>query len=424
MKEGLRLLFTAFSLLLSFNCGAQLRKGEAAVEFRIRNDEYVAIVNRAEWRTEQIVRLCHRDSLSGMPVNASLYKDVNAKRAYRLIFSPIENMLKQGDNIYFSPTGILHECNLAALMDDSGKRLCEKYHFFRLSDIRAFPEDSRKSKSMKAILFGGMDYSASYYAINNHCWYCHTSDLQHLVEDYSPADVCNIDLGTAEDGTRAGISNLNDSKKEIKYIYGMNKYFSSVYSGAKASEELFKLSSRQTSDYIIHISTHSFCSNIPYSDEDSYMAFHSKVLRNYGLLFSGATRALRGEFPYIAHTPDGESLHNPLNDGLLYGTEIARLDMSHCNMVVLAACNTASGVIIQDGIYGLQTAFKEAGVRTMLMTLWSVNDRATAEFMKRFYTYYLSGKTKHESLELARKDLMQSEDYNEPLYWAPFIMLD
>lgn len=424
MKGVLELLFAVVSLLLPFTCNAQLRKGDATIEFLIRNEEYVAVVNRPGWMNERVVRLCHRDSLSGMPVNASLYKEINAKRAYRLIFAPIEKTLKPGDDVYFSPIGILHKCNLAALMDDDGKRLCEKYHFFRLSDIRAFPRDSRERIGKAAILFGGMDYDAAPYDISKHCWYCHTSDLQHLVDDYDSGDVSGIDLGTAEDGTRAGISNLNDSRQEIKYIYSLNKYFSSVYSGAKASEELFKLSSRQSSDYVVHISTHSFCSNIPYSDDDSYIVFHDKVLRNHGLLFSGAARALRGEFPYIAHTPDGESLHNPLNDGLLYGTEIARLDMSHCGMIVLAACNTASGVILQDGIYGLRTAFKEAGVRTMLMTLWSVNDRATAEFMKRFYTYYLSGKTKHESLDLARKDLMQSNDFNNPVYWAPYIMLD
>lgn len=93
-------------------------------------------------------------------------------------------------------------------------------------------------------------------------------------------------------------------------------------------------------------------------------------------------------------------------------------------MVVLAACNTAAGTVSQDGIVGLQTAFKKAGVQTILMTLWSVNDTATSEFMMSFYTHLIAGKTKHEALDLARYDLMHSPDFNDTFYWAPFIMLD
>ena len=98
--------------------------------------------------------------------------------------------------------------------------------------------------------------------------------------------------------------------------------------------------------------------------------------------------------------------------------------MGNCELLVLAACNTALGTVTQDGVIGLQSAFKQAGVRTLVMTLWSVNDKATSEFMKRFYKYLFDGYHKHLALEKARADLMRSEDYNDPLYWAPFIMLD
>lgn len=126
----------------------------------------------------------------------------------------------------------------------------------------------------------------------------------------------------------------------------------------------------------------------------------------------------------MAVSPKGKPLGAPLNDGLLNGAEIAQLDMNQCSMAVLAACNTASGTVSQDGIVGLQTAFKIAGVQTILMTLWSVNDTATSEFMMRFYTYLIAGKTKHEALDFARSDLMHSMDFSDPFYWAPFIMLD
>ena len=420
-----RRLLLAACIIIPSICHAQLRKGEASIEFRIRSDEYVAVVNRAGWSTARSVRLCHRDSLSGMPVNAYLYNEFNANKVYRLIFAPVEKYLKEGDNIYFTPAGVLFNCNLAAFADNNGKRLCDKYHFFRLSDIRAFPKDSKNHKYQHVILFGSMNFNASPYEINDYCWQYHTQDKQAMVEDIDYREESgSIGLGTYLDGNWAGINGLAESRQEIKYIRSLNKFFTSVYTGTKACEELFKIEARWDSDYIVHISTLSLCSDITFSDTDSYEEFHDKILKKYGLLFSGGGWTLNGGHKYIAHTPDQNSLHHPINDGLLYGAEIARMDMRNCDLVTLAACNTATGIVTQNGILGLQTAFKEAGVRSILMTLWSVNDKATAEFMKLFYTYLFAGNSKHESLELARKDFMNSPDYNHPLYWAPFILLD
>lgn len=404
----LRRFLLAACIMISSACHAQLRKGEASIEFRIRSDEYVAVVNRTGWSASRTVRLCHRDSLSGMPVNAYLYNEFNANKVYRLLFAPIEKYLKEGDNIYFTPQGVLFNCNLAAFADNNGKRLCDKYHFFRLSDIRAFPKDSRNHKYQHVILFGSINFNASPYEINDYCWQYHTQDKQSMVEDIDYREESgSIGLGTYLDGNWAGINSLAESRQEIKYIRSLNKFFTSVYTGTKACEELFKMEARRDSEYIVHISTHSFSSG-----------------EKYGLLFAGAGWTLNGGHKYIAHTPDQNSLHHPINDGLLYGAEIARMDMRNCDLVTLAACNTGTGIVTQNGILGLQTAFKEAGVGSILMTLWSVNDKATAEFMKLFYTYLFSGKTKHESLELTRKDFMNSPDFNHPLYWAPFIMLD
>ena len=82
------------------------------------------------------------------------------------------------------------------------------------------------------------------------------------------------------------------------------------------------------------------------------------------------------------------------------------------------------GTVTNDGVYGIQSAFKEAGAKTIVSTLWSINDRAAAEFMKIFYTYMIDGDTKYDAFEKARRAMIESEDYNDPLYWAPFIMLD
>ena len=113
-----------------------------------------------------------------------------------------------------------------------------------------------------------------------------------------------------------------------------------------------------------------------------------------------------------------------MNDGLLYAEEIAVYDFSTVDLLVLSACGTALGTVTNDGIYGIQSAFKEAGAKTIVSTLWSINDKAAAEFMKVFYSYMIAGDTKYEAFEKARRAMIESDDYNDPLYWAPFIMID
>lgn len=404
------LLLVAFVPLL---CSAQLRRGEATVEYQLREGVYYASVNRAGWSAPKSVRLCSERDIEALPLNHTLYEVGLSKKTYSLIMAPLESLLKKGDKIYYVPTGKLHFINLDALSDLKGVRLFEKYGFYRVSNTTELPEREKDDPYYSMILFGGMDYHASPELINHYAWYCHTEDSQLMYQDCQGLPLDGVYLGHMDDGTRAGIKTLVNSKDEIKFIYHTRKFIARPHTGAEACEELFRSETGLAGPYFLHISTHSFnidCNRLPGEGDAAYK---QKLYKSCGLLFSGA-----------GHTLDGETLPYHLNDGLLYAEEIAALDMEYCSMVVLGACNTALGVVTQDGILGLQSAFKEAGAQTLLMTLWSVNDKATSEFMKRFYTYLFDGKTKHEALIRARADLMNSADFSDPVYWAPFIMLD
>ena len=148
------------------------------------------------------------------------------------------------------------------------------------------------------------------------------------------------------------------------------------------------------------------------SDEDNmFLSPEEMAFKRSGLLFSGA-----------GHTVAGEKMPEGVNDGMLYAEEIAALDMLNTDMVVLSACNTAIGEYSLNGVLGLQRAFKKAGCKTIVMTLWKVNDRATSLFMTTFYRNLFSGASKYDAFTAAQKAVRK--EYEDPYYWAPFIMLD
>ena len=99
------------------------------------------------------------------------------------------------------------------------------------------------------------------------------------------------------------------------------------------------------------------------------------------------------------------------------------MDLRDADLVVLSACETAKGDITSEGVFGLQRAFKMAGVQTIIMSLWKVSDQATQLLMTEFYTNWIGKKqSKREAFQEAQNTVRNK--YNDPVYWAGFIMLN
>lgn len=176
--------------------------------------------------------------------------------------------------------------------------------------------------------------------------------------------------------------------KEIKSISELFKRGSSLLIAKRnATEEIVK--NMPLSNYkIIHFATHSLL--------DEKIANRSALVLNLD--------------------------DNPEEDGFFQAREIynAKLD---AELVVLSACQTAKGKIEKgEGIQGLSRAFFYAGTKSVLASLWNVNDKSTSEFMKNFYNYLTKAKTKQEALCLTKIKMLESE-YHQPYYWAAFILI-
>ena len=92
-------------------------------------------------------------------------------------------------------------------------------------------------------------------------------------------------------------------------------------------------------------------------------------------------------------------------------------------LVVLSCCHSGQGEVSSEGVVGIARAFLFAGARSVVATLWAINDETTLEFMKRFYQHLRGGESASSALQRAMKCLRDSDKFSAPKYWAPFVLI-
>jgi CHAT domain-containing protein len=110
-------------------------------------------------------------------------------------------------------------------------------------------------------------------------------------------------------------------------------------------------------------------------------------------------------------------------DGFLRTHDLYNLKLP-AELVVLSACETGLGKDVQgEGLVGLTRGFMYAGARRVIVSLWNVNDKATASLMQRLYAGMLrNGKTPAAALRAAQIEMLRTGQWQSPYYWAPFVM--
>ena len=332
------------------------------------------------------------------------------KELYNLLWKPLLPYLNGVHTIYYSLVGPLNDLNFDVLCGEDGKMLSERHRMIRVSST-ANLKTEESEKYLSSVLYGNIRYDES------------VTDMADASSAYSifTGTEINPELSLRSENDRGRWGPIPSTKKEIDNIEELFEKIgirTSVLEGKDANEESFK-SLNGKSPEILHLATHGFVLNTPqraegnkfvgltnvYSQKESYMMWA-------GIMLAGGNNIWQGNF----------NLKN-VEDGILTADEISRLDLSKTKLVVLSACETAKGMIDPvDGVYGLQRAFKMAGVETIVMSLWKVQDDATSLLMTQFYAYLTKGNEKHQALWKAMMDV--KEKYKDPYYWAGFIMLD
>ena len=133
------------------------------------------------------------------------------------------------------------------------------------------------------------------------------------------------------------------------------------------------------------------------------------------MLRSGLVLAGASSYKNATEKPDTE-------DGILTAYEASNLDLQQTELVVLSACETGRGDTQNgEGVYGLQRAFKVAGAKTILMSLWRVDDEVTQKLMITFYKNWLQHNNKRQAFRDAQAEIRK--DHPEPKYWGAFVMV-
>jgi CHAT domain-containing protein len=141
----------------------------------------------------------------------------------------------------------------------------------------------------------------------------------------------------------------------------------------------------------------------------------------------------------LARFPDATLIHlathaffdtnNPLESGILLadGVLTAREILQHrlqADLLVLSACESGQvGSLGGEELAGLSQAFLQTGVRSLLVSLWQVNDPATAALIQAFYAARQTGANKAEALRHAMTQIQQNPRWTHPYYWGAFVLI-
>ena len=108
-------------------------------------------------------------------------------------------------------------------------------------------------------------------------------------------------------------------------------------------------------------------------------------------------------------------------DGFLQVREIYNLKLE-ADLVILSACQTGKGKLERrEGILGFPRIFFYIGAKSVVLSLWKINDKSTSIFMNYFYYYLSQGNEKARALRLAKLKMIESK-FCHPFYWAAFVL--
>jgi CHAT domain-containing protein len=338
-----------------------------------------------------------------------------------LVWSPVASKMEGVSRLYIVGDGAILLVNFDALPVGRSRYLVEQgpvLHYLNSErDLVGLPAGKSSGKGLLALGDPAFDRRVSKTAI---------ARSRGASRDTDHSDRNAWDCGDFRSVQFTKLPSSGVEAREVAGIWG-DAAHSIVLTGAAASERAFKADA--PGHLVLHLATHGFflggiCGGLgdatrgigataPLTDRPPPKQRGTNPIQLSGLALAGANeRASAG--------PDDE-------DGILTAEEIASLDLAGTDWAVLSACDTGQGRIqVGEGVLGLRRAFQAAGARTVIMSLWSVDDESTRLWMKALYESRVRKKldtadaVRQADLHVLRARRAQALS-TDPFYWAAFV---
>ncbi len=366
---------------------SKLKDGEVLVEviktrrndFKDAAESYIALIikNGENPKLKTIGEAKFLEEKAAKAYRNTIRAKIKDTRSYTYFWEPVAQEVEASNKIYLSLDGVYNQISLATLNVPEQGYILRKKTLIQISSGK----DLNKITEIK--------------------------DLESAMLIGNPA------FGSK--GQLAPLPGTQVEVDKIDKILRQKSIKTEVLTGDQASEEAIK---KAANPGLLHIATHGFFEEDQQMTKGLRTGFEApRVVENpllrSGLMLSGAELSASEQMER-----SGSS-----ENGVLTAYEAMDLELNETQIVILSACETGLGdVSAGEGVYGLQRAFQIAGAKTIITSLWKVNDQATQELMTRFIQELLNDKPKQEAFRIAQLALV--EKYEAPYFWGAFVMLN
>ena len=314
---------------------------------------------------------------------------------------PVRAHLGSVKQLLISPDGPLNLIPFAALIDEHGKYLAERFTITYLTSGRDLLrlQVARASKSGPVIVADPAFGEPALVASNN------------PRRDDSTRPIAQVDYAQIFFGPLPGVG---EEVRALRQLLPAATFLTHQQATKTALKSL-------SGPSILHIATHGFFLE---DVESSVLASDRATARTQkntrvGKWIANVDNPLLRSGLALAGANEGGSRGA---DGVLTALEAAGLDLWGTKLVVLSACDTGVGEVKNgDGVYGLRRALVLAGAESQLMSLWPAADRSTRDLMIGYYKALTQGAGRGEALRQVQLTMLREKTHNHPYYWASFI---
>ncbi len=400
------------------------------LQFTTNEGIVYAIITRKNWEIPKVVEIGrnHGNEMLSNDWNLEQYKFTNSSERISQLHNDIKfgqycwnkiiktANVKQNESILFVPSDFLHSYSVEYLPINSSQRMTGLYGMKRLSSsIELQNRGVYFESNDKLIAFGDLSY---------------TGDINYDKKIKKRKKDKSLKLrrmsSTIELTDRSELDVLTGGHEEITTISKIMGEKCVCYNDQRGTKRVIN-NMDWDSPQFLHISTHGYNLNYAELSADE----HNMVFGKRDTIYSNVEKSMYETGLYLAN-------HNKWNikEGIINAKEISMLNFNNTKLVVLSACSSSTGISSNNGVFGMNRGFKIAGVKSIIGSLWEVDDTATSILMTSFYTYLNQGDDAYTSLikaqEVVKNHVGKKNErnigskyiYSDPYYWAGFILVD